>query len=310
MRAARHLFGAALGLVGIFFVGILLAHVIQIPGDVIVYSSEKKSGTQLRATDLRTRQTVVLISVDNPLAPAWSPDGCQIAYYTRSGAAPGELRLLSFGAASPTTLFDQNAGSFGPSEPDWSPDGSHLVFVSGDSRLQTLRLSDRQLDPLTGIRQGIGGPQWSPDGTKIVFHGRSAIFDTTGEQGRGMEIYVVGTNGGSLQDVSDDRAADTDPDWSPDGEAIAFISSRGGSSDVYIMRSNGSSARRITQDSAREATPRWSPDGRMLAFASDRTGQWQIYVISLEGAEQIQVTSDPATASLEPNWQPRVCRQG
>lgn len=298
-----------LGLILLFiFFGIILLALIEKSGDVIVYTFGGSIGTQLRAIDLRTRQNVTLVSTDNPLAPSWSPDGCQIAYNSRSSTAPGELRLLSFATGHPVTVYDQSIGSFGSSEPDWSPDGSLLVFVGGDMGLYTLRLSDGRTTKLTVGRQNVSSPNWSPDGGKIVFQGISALFDTNAEQKRAAEIYIISTRGGRVTDLSNNHAQDTDPVWSPDGTHLAFVSNRdGGSGDIYIMSAVGTGARDIAQV-GQVADLSWSSDGTRLAFAVNTNGGWNVYVMNVDGTGLEQVTFDQQPGySREPDWQPQPC---
>ena len=69
---------------------------------------------------------------------------------------------------------------------------------------------------------------------------------------------------------------DTDPDWSPDGQLIAFASSRKGGG-IYVLRPDGTALRRLFRGVASNVD--WSPDGRRIAFEGDRG----IYVIRRAG---------------------------
>jgi Tol biopolymer transport system component len=60
---------------------------------------------------------------------------------------------------------------------------------------------------------------------------------------------------------------DGDPDWSPDGRLIAFVSTRGGGG-IYVIGSDGRSLRRVFRGEAWDVD--WSPDGESLAFANER----------------------------------------
>jgi CubicO group peptidase (beta-lactamase class C family) len=59
-------------------------------------------------------------------------------------------------------------------------------------------------------------------------------------------------------------------DWSPDGQQIAFSSSRNLNPELYLINADGTGLRRLTTDTAVDFLPRWSPDAMTLAFASDR----------------------------------------
>ena len=308
MRAGKYTFHAALVLITLFFGSIFLALLVQTTGDVIVYSFGDGISSQLRAIDLRTRNDVPLVKTGNPLAPAWSPDGCQIAFHTRAGATSGELRLLSITAGHPVTLLDQSVGSFGPSEPDWSPNGSQLVFVGRDLSLYILHLSDAKTTKLTTGKQNVSSPDWSSTSGKIVFQGLSALFDTNSEQKQGAEVYTISVRGGNAKDVSNNHAQDTDPVWSPDGTQIAFVSNRNGDAgDIFVMSADGSSVHKIAH-MGQVSDLSWSPDGRRLAVALSISGGWNVYLINMDGTDLEQITFDQRPAfSREPDWQPQPC---
>ena len=76
----------------------------------------------------------------------------------------------------------------------------------------------------------------------------------------------------------DDQAA-----LSPDGRALAFVSTRGaGSTDIHLLDLQSGEVRNLTETPGGDYRPSWSPYGRMLAFSSDRgkpprmsAGRWE-----------------------------------
>ncbi len=67
--------------------------------------------------------------------------------------------------------------------------------------------------------------------------------------------------------------------WSPDGEWIAFISTRGGSRDVWIKPAAGGDARQLTTDPNYDRYLEWSPNGNLLTFMSNRADCWNLYSV-------------------------------
>jgi TolB protein len=125
--------------------------------------------------------------------------------------------------------------------------------------------------------------------------------------------YLARADGGALQRLTDNRAEDRFPVWSPDGSRIAFVSDRGGDEDVWVMRADGSGARVLTRDRAAggrpgpaDGAPAWSPDGARIAFTSDRGGGApEIHVMRADGGARRRLTrTAPTVTDTTPAWSP------
>lgn len=126
-------------------------------------------------------------------------------------------------------------------EPAWSPDGSTIAYVHGDtvSSLTGIWLTDT-----SGTNKQIiyasaraYSPSWSPDGQWIAFSD-------------GGDIYKIKLNGDSLTQLTD-NGSNFFPAWSPDGQWIAYDSnneSNNGMNSIWIMNTNGAQNRRIACD--------------------------------------------------------------
>ena len=101
--------------------------------------------------------------------------------------------------------------------------------------------------------------------------------------------------------LTDNDAIDVSPDWSPDGQRIAFFSDRDGNLDIYVMNADGSGLARLTYDGANDGVPDWSPDGQRIAFASDRDGNYEIYVMNADGSGLARLTDNDAGDGV-PAW--------
>ena len=94
----------------------------------------------------------------------------------------------------------------------------------------------------------------SPDGQTIAFSYKGDIFS-------------VPVNGGTAKQLTTNSAYDAYPVWSPDGQKIAFASTREGSMDVYLMDKNGGVPKRLTTNSSSE-TPMAFTDNSHVLFTS------------------------------------------
>jgi TolB protein len=93
------------------------------------------------------------------------------------------------------------------------------------------------------------------------------------------------------------------PVWSPDGQKIAFYSTRDNDWEIYSINTDGSRLTRLTYNPGYDGEPSWSSDGTRIAFSSDRDGDSEIFVMDSDGSNVTQVT-DNAHADDIPVWSP------
>jgi Tol biopolymer transport system component len=89
------------------------------------------------------------------------------------------------------------------------------------------------------------------------------------------------------------------PQWSPNGEQIAFDYRASGGADVFVLDVGGGVPRRITIEPSDDSVPSWSRDGRYLYFASNRTGDQQIWKVPAEGGSEVQITMQGGFTAFE-----------
>jgi len=120
---------------------------------------------------------------------------------------------------------------------------------------------------------------WSPDGSEIVFVNRTADAVDA--------IFVIASDGSGKprRILPEDRQAETDPSWSPDGRKIAFSTSPNvGASAKSDLRIFDLAARKTTAipGSGGLLVPRWSPDGRFISAMTLDTVSLRLFNLSSE----------------------------
>ena len=118
-------------------------------------------------------------------------------------------------------------------------------------------------------------PSWLPDG-RILYSG--CWLDDCGI----LLTHADGTH--PLQVVA--GAGEANPEASPNGRQVVFMSRRDGNWEIYLAPLDGGSPKRLTRDPANDGLPTWSPDGRYIAFVTDRDGQWSVWVMRPDGTGQ------------------------
>lgn len=117
-----------------------------------------------------------------------------------------------------------------------------------------------------------------------------------------FDIFSVGADGSGLSRLTNNPAVDQQPDWSPDGSQIAFISFRGGDAAIYVMNADGS-CQTLLEPFPGSEYPVWSPDGKRIAFRSSSTSNPGLFVINREGDGLTRLT-DYDVWDSKPDWSP------
>jgi len=114
--------------------------------------------------------------------------------------------------------------------------------------------------------QRLSDPQVSPDGRSIVFVLRTTDLDAN--RGR-TDLWLVGTDGTGLRQLTTDPAGDSNPRWAADGRSIYFLSTRSGTSQVWRLPVDGGEARQVSQAPLDVTSLGVSPDGARLAVSME-----------------------------------------
>lgn len=233
--------------------------------------------------------------------PDWEPNGARIAF-----AGLGDrtnIHLLSVDDAASVQLTDHEESVWAPR---WSPDGATLAvvvlrsfFPYADPGIGLMEPIEGA-DPITisphGRGAGVSAPSWSPDGTRIVYSASTGMSQPSA-------ILVVDANGGTPDTLFADGSVNVYPDWSPNGDLIAFGSNVSGNFDLWTLPITGGTPTQITHNPSRETSPKWSPDGSRIAFVSDLQSTGDIWMMPAGGGDWIRVTAGPFTAG-DPCWSP------
>ncbi len=128
----------------------------------------------------------------------------------------------------------------------------------------------------------------APAAPKIVF---------TSKRDGNAEIYIMNPDGSEQVNLTQHRASDYDPVWSPSGEQILFVSDRNGRKDLYLMKADGTNVHKVFRKLVGREYPTWSPDGKQLAY--HRFDKLAIYIAPSDGKKEEKLAN-----GLWPAWSP------
>lgn len=174
--------------------------------------------------------------------------------------------------------------------PDWSPDGSQILFISPSAPLHHTQVYRINADG-TGLTQlthstamDNDAATWSPEGSKILVSRAGT---------REHAIWVMNSDGTGFKKLTSDLYQNEHPEFTPDGKHIVYAGQKGGLvSAIWIMNADGSNKRRLTPPALEAAAPDVSPDGSHIVFVKDGdpSKPESIYTMRINGSQITRLT--------------------
>lgn len=171
------------------------------------------------------------------------------------------------------------------SNPQYSPDGSRIVFSSsrtGHEEIWVCNSDGSNPVQLTSLESSAGTPRWFPDGRRIVFD-----FQKEGQR----EISVIDTETRVPRHLTSDPSDDVTPSVSQDGKWIYFASSRTGRWEIWRMPAEGGQAVQVTLKGG--FFPFESRD-RKVVYYQKILGDSDVWKVPVAGGEETRVLGPAA----------------
>ncbi|MCA9582388.1 MAG: PD40 domain-containing protein, partial [Myxococcales bacterium] len=275
-------------------------------GTIAYYASDGRTVSQLRKVNPATGVVSAIARTNGPGSLTPVPSG-EIVY----SGADAYRDLYFFNDLFRVGVGGQNdrrlTHGLRAREPDISPDGQTLTFIINGAGTTHLVLApvDRPDQYRVLVRNPRFGqiytPRWSPDGKEIAF--------SRWRPGGYRDIQIVDVATGKGRFVTNDRAMDTGPVWSKDGNTLYYSSDRTGIANLYGWDRHSGEVRQVTNVLGGAYQPTLSPSGEDIAYLGYTSWGWDLYVLPLRDAYG-GTPQDPALPrpppSLPPAPTPRI----
>ena len=227
---------------------------------------------------------------------AMSPDGRELAYSYIGG--PENIYLVSSDGGEAVELVVREQRDF---RPEWSPDGSHLVFTSVVDGVHVMMRVDpdgKNLRPISEVEDAAGDPDYSPDG-------RSLLYFTDEPLPRDLFVRDVET-GNVIALTNTPNFEEVSPRWAPDGRRIVFVgteSTEGAEGDIWILDSATGNRHNLTStQDVGEFHPDWSHDGLRVVYIRVRDGRFAVASRDIKTGVETIVADGNGYAVLAPHF--------
>jgi len=235
-------------------------------GTKLLFISNRDDNNEVWVMNADGTGATQLTSTASPVThknPTWKPDGSRIAYTSNKDTVPSDGRLDEIYLANPdgtgevrlTTTPNSVTNPYYSRKPDWSPDGSKILFFSrrtaSNKDIIYTMLDNGTVEPAqTPVNLSGASPRanahgrWAPDGSRIVFtscrddYGVSPNWNSCGDGGN-HEIYVINADGSNQTRLTHNLLRlDDSPDWQAIPKVIPAATC---TTDCYVAP-NGSDA--------------------------------------------------------------------
>jgi dipeptidyl aminopeptidase/acylaminoacyl peptidase len=250
-----------------------------------------------------------VMQLKNVGSPLVSPDGTQILYTVRQWEPSSErdkdrmesrTRIWKVAANGSAPGRQITFGERGDTQPQWSPDGQFISFVSARGaaagpdepprpQIHLMRADGGEAWKLTDTKEGVTGYAWAPDSSRIAYltqDPRSSAEEAAQKKRddqrvfegdfRCAHIWTIDVESKTAVRLTDGSAYTVSgpPSWSPDGKRLTFAAKptpmlRDYRSDIYVADVATRTIEKITTNPGSDQQPQWSPDGARIAFVSE-----------------------------------------
>jgi Tol biopolymer transport system component len=237
------------------------------------------------------------VLVATPASATFPGSNGRIAF---EGSFPpgGEIFVIRSTGNGFRQLMEQTDQQGNAYSPDWSLDGSKIVFSQDNVGIWTVNADGTGLTQVTPFG---GWATFTPDGTHLVYACDDAdcpptnglfLMKADGSDAPGVRLTTTPFTGGG--DVNSEGGGDVNPAVSPDGKTVTFIRQKeeGALQALFAVDIDGTNERRIVPYRFDVFIKHdWSPDGRRLVFTGTVDDRINVYTVAPDGSHRQRLTN-------------------
>lgn len=240
-----------------------------------------------------------IFSLNNTSEPALSADGTRLAFRSWGQPESTDSPYINCAPAHPYrhlgtatldgTGFISTGQYWEDSHPDWSPDGSRLIFDSDRDEHQVYGIYAISADGTNEQNMMLAGqqPSWAPDNNRFVYRGcdlsgnRCGLWTALAFEPKSWDKGV-----NLLAPVVQAEQA-AHPDWSPTRDEIIYQRYEAGVWRLWLVNADGSNDHPLATGTTMQGLPAWSPDGNRIAYLTHTGQNWQIRLVNRDGSGDV-----------------------
>jgi serine/threonine protein kinase len=259
--------------------------------------------------------TTPLVPTPTPLGGGWG----ELAFVSDRSGNP-QVYIMSADGSNVRSVTNEPGGAC---QPDWSPDGLKIVYISPCNGKQdtyqnsSLYIMELSSQTRTALPVSLGGdfePAWCPDGKRIAF---TSLRDGY------MEIYMINIETKLVTRLTKSQSIPTGayahmPAWNPYGSQIVYVLKRQGVSQIWVTSDGDVNLPKpndqlvLSGNNAMDSLPAWTPDGQFILFnqtSFDGTAPYKVMSMRYEdraSKQAVQLNIEPLPVvdiSISPDGQ-------